>query len=94
MSAADLAAARTAATAALGEYLNSPGTADPDQLSRRALALADVLGRLLAALEFDGDQDAAQLAEVRHVLDVFGRGAHDRQYVLERIDGIVNGDPK
>jgi hypothetical protein len=56
---AELAARRTAARAVLGDYLNGPGTADPDELSLCAARLADALSHVLAVLD-EGDQAAAQ----------------------------------
>ena len=95
---AELAGRRTAATAVLADYLNGAGTADPDALSMAAARLADALARLLAVLD-DGDQAAAQfpaaaaqLAEVRLVFAAFDWETDDRQYALEQIDQIVNGD--
>jgi hypothetical protein len=46
----------------------------------------------LAAARPAPDSAAEQLAEVRQVLDTFRGSVHDRQYVLERIDEIVNRD--
>lgn len=95
---AELAARRTAAAAVLAGYTGTAGTADRDALSMAAARLADALGRLLAVLN-EGDRAAAQfptagvqLAEIRLVLDAFDWETSDRQYALEQIDDIVNGD--
>jgi len=97
MSGAKLAARRTAAAAVLAGYLGSAGTADPDALSMAAARLADTLARLLAVLD-DGDQAAAQfpaaaaqLAEIRLVIEAFDWETDDRQYALKQIGEIVNG---
>ena len=94
---AELAARRTAARAVLGDYLNGAGTADPDELSMWAARLADGLSHVLAVLD-GGDQAvaqfpaaAAQLAEIRLVLEAFDWETDDRQYALEQIVEIVNG---
>ena len=95
---AELAARRTAARAVLGDYTRGAGTADPIDLSMWAARLADMLGIILAILD-DGDQAAAQfpaaaaqMAEIRLVLEAFDWETDDRQYALEQIDQIVNGD--
>jgi hypothetical protein len=88
---AELSARRTAAAAVLGDYLREAGTADSVGLALWAGRLGNMLGELLAALEFGSDQEAAQLGEVRRVLAAFDWETDDRQYALERIDGIVNG---
>jgi hypothetical protein len=93
---AELAARRTAAKAVLGDYVNGAGTADPIELSLWAARLADMLGHILAILD-ESDQAAAQfpaaaaqLAEIRLVLEAFDWETDDRQYALEQIGEIVN----
>lgn len=97
MSAAELAARRAEAAAVLAGYTGSAGTADPGALSMAADLLAGALGDLLAVLD-EGDQAAAQfpaaaaqLAEIRLVLDVFDWESDDRQLALEAIADIVEG---
>jgi hypothetical protein len=52
---------------------------------------AEIRAALDAAVK---PQPAPELAEVRRVLEAFDWETGDRQYALEQIDGIVNGDPK
>ena len=92
---AELAARRTAAAAALADYQNGAGTADPEALSLWAYRLASMLGLLLAELDAAGQAAvqspaAAQLAEIRLVLEAFDWESGDRQYALEQIDDVVN----
>jgi hypothetical protein len=42
----------------------------------------------------DASPAAAQLAEVRAIFDTFDWATDDRQYALEEIENIVNGDPR
>lgn len=93
---AELAARRTAAAAVLGDYLRQAHAADTADLALWAARMADMLGHVLAVLD-DGDRAAAQfpaaavqLAEIRLVLEAFDWETDDRQYALEKIDGIVN----
>jgi len=93
---AELAARRTAAAAVLADYSREAATADTADLALWAARLADMLGHVLAVLD-DGDQAAAQfpaaaaqLADIRLVLDAFDWETDDRQYALERIDDIAN----
>jgi hypothetical protein len=99
---AELSARRTAAAAALGDfkretdkYIDTSGTVPRPDMGmwawRLSSELASVLQRLEAeAAEAAPDSAAAQLAEVRLVLDAFDWEADDRQYALEKIEGIVN----
>lgn len=50
-------------------------------------------GRCTPAAAGTGGQADAQLAGVRQVLGGFDWETGDRQYALEKIDQIVNGDP-
>lgn len=66
------------------------------QLTRQYMAM--VLGELVVidacaviAHPVQAEPDAAQLAEIRLVLDAFDWETDDRQYALEQIDQIVNG---
>lgn len=93
---AELSARRTAAAAVLADYKRASGGMDIADLALWAARMADMLGHVLAALD-DGDRAAAQfpaaaaqLAEIKLVLDGFDWEYHDRQLALEAIDGIVN----
>jgi hypothetical protein len=57
---------------------------------RKLAGAAGEMARALGA-EDAKNPDAVKLEEIRAVLEAFG-GAHDRQWAIERIDGIVNGD--
>ena len=98
MSAAELAARRTAAAAVLADYTRAVATADVADRALWGARLADMLTYVLAGLDAeDGTpmrpQGAAeQLEEIRLVLEAFDWETDDRQYALEQIDGIVNGD--
>jgi hypothetical protein len=92
---AELAARRTAAAAVLGDYTREADTGDTADLALWAARMADMLRHVLAALN-DGDQAAeqfpnaaAQLTEIRLVLDAFDWETDDRQYALEQIDQIA-----
>ena len=103
---AELAARRTAAAAVLADfkretdkYIDTSGTVPRPDMGmwawRLSSELASVLQRLEAeAAEATPDPAVAQLAEVRRVLGAFNWELDDRQYALEKIDQIVNGDPK
>lgn len=89
---AELAARRTAAAAVLADYKRASGGMDIADLALWAARMADMLGHVLAALD-DGDQAAAQfpaaaaqLAEIKLVLDGFDWEYHDRQLALEDDD--------
>jgi hypothetical protein len=101
---AELAARRTAAAAVLGDfrretdkYIDDTARTIPrPDMGMWAWRLASELGSVLQRLEAeDGEAtpppSAAQLAEVRRVLQAFDWETDDRQYALERIEGIVNG---
>jgi hypothetical protein len=102
---AELAARRTAAAAVLGDFRRAADkfTGDttrtvprPDYSMwawRLSSELASVLRRLEAEdAEAAPDPAAAQLARVRAVLRAFDWEAGDRQYALEQVGKIVNGD--
>jgi hypothetical protein len=89
-------ARRTAASAALADYQHEAATADTADRALWAARLADMLAYLLAELAA-GDSAtaqfpaaAAQLAQIRLVLDAFDWETDDRQYALEQIDDILN----
>jgi hypothetical protein len=97
---AELSARRTAAAAVLADFRSEYGKFLADPVNLRApdypvwvLRLAAELGSVLQRLEAEAAEPgpAAQLAEVRAVLDAFDWEGDDRQYALEKIDGIVNG---
>lgn len=102
---AELAARRTAAAAVLGDFRraadefiddNTRTVPRPDY-SMWAFRLASELMSVLQRLEVEAgeatpDPAAAQLAEVRQVLEAFDWEFSDRQYALEQINDIVNGD--
>jgi hypothetical protein len=94
---ADLNAARTAAAAVLGDYraavASAPLTAPPGR--EWMLRLASVLGTLLAELDLDEDQadeDTRSLDAIRGVLARFDWEHDDRQYALEAIERIAEGE--
>jgi hypothetical protein len=97
---AELSARRTAARAVLGDYTHEVDTARllGWDTAMWAARLADMLRHVLDILD-EGDRAAAQfpaaavrLAEIRLVLAAFDWETGDRQYALEAIDAIVNGD--
>jgi hypothetical protein len=97
---AELAARRTAARAVLGDYTREVDTSRllGWDTAMWAARLADMLRHVLDILD-EGDQAAeqfpaaaVQLAEIRLVLEGFDWEAGDRQYALEQIVEIVNGD--
>jgi hypothetical protein len=95
---AELAARRTAAAALLADwhsewhrYLGAPVDHRPPDYAVWVPRLASMLALLLDGLAVD-DTAAAQLAEVRAVLGAFDWETDDRQYALEKIDGLVNGE--
>lgn len=91
-----LAARRTAAEAVLAGYTAAVRTADVADRALWGAQLADVLAALLLALG-DGDTaaplptPAAQLEEIRLVLEAFDWKTDDRQYALEQIEQIMSG---
>ena len=91
-----LAARRTAAEAVLAGYTAAVRTADVAGRALWGAQLADVLAALLLALG-DGDTaaplptPAAQLEEIRLVLEAFDWELSDRQLALEAIERIVSG---
>lgn len=95
---AELSARRTAAAAVLGDYQRETTTADVMDRALWAARLADMLSYLLGelnALDAAGRQfpDAAgQLAQIRLVFDAFDWETDDRQYALEQVQQILNGD--
>jgi hypothetical protein len=97
MSAAELSARRTAAAAVLADYIRAAASCDVADRALWAARLADMMAHLLDALGA-GDHAAAQfpaaaaqLAEIRLVLEALGWETDDRQYVLEQVNQIVNG---
>jgi hypothetical protein len=100
---AELAARRTAAAAELAafrraadEFIDDATRAVPrPDYSMWAFLLGQHLGSLLQPLEAaEPELAAAKLEEIRTVLQVLDSETGDRQYALEQIDAIVNGDPK
>lgn len=93
MSGAELAARRTAAAAALGDFRRAvlaglAGGADPDWASW-AHRLGCELSALIDMTWPEPGTDTAALAAVRAVLDAFDWDTDDRQLALERIDQIA-----
>jgi len=95
---AELAARRTAAAAVLADYMREASGADTADLALWAARMADMLSHVLAVLD-EGDRAAGQfptaavqLAEIRLVLEALDWETDDRQFALEQIDQIVNGD--
>jgi len=99
---AELAARRTAAAAVLADfkratdaYLDDPVKAAPrPDYSMWAWRLSSELRSVLQRLDDEAaplPAAAAQLAEVRALLEAFDWETGDRQYALEHIDDIVNG---
>jgi hypothetical protein len=93
---AELAARRTAAAAVLADWLREWHRYLGDPVNNRAPdypvwapRLSGMLALVLDGLAVD-DTSAAQLARVRQVLAAFDWETGDRQYALEKIDGIVN----
>jgi hypothetical protein len=62
-------------------------TLPPSVLVRECAELRRQLGQVLDAIGEDGQ--AAQLAEIRALLDAFDWERDDRQYALERIEMIA-----
>jgi hypothetical protein len=104
---AELKARRTAAAAVLGDFRQATDKHIDDttcsvprpDYSMWAWRLASELGSVLQRLKVEDSDDApdpaaAQLTEIRSVLEAFDWETDNRQYALEQIDGIVNGDPK
>ncbi|MGH3271726.1 MAG: hypothetical protein ACRDN1_22080 [Trebonia sp.] len=93
---AELAARRTAAAAVLADYRRSAAEgADVADRALWAARLADMLASLLDVPRGPAAAGPAeQLEEIRLVLEAFDWSVDDRQYALEQIDGIVNGDGK
>ena len=90
---AERAARRTAAAAVLADYAEAcSGGADVADRALWAARLADMLTLLLDGLGAQPAGPAEQLEEIRLVLEAFDWEADDRQYALEQIDGIVNGE--
>jgi hypothetical protein len=92
---AELAARCTAAAAVLADYQRS--AAEGADVAGRALwaaRLADMLSHVLTGLGAQVPTAAAQLEEIRLVLEAFDWAVDDRQYALEQIDQIVNGDDR
>ena len=95
---AELAARRTAAAAVLADFRSTAAALDRARAPEQAYAYAEWALRLagMLALVLDGlavdDTSAAQLAEIRLVLEAFDWEFSDRQLALEAIDRIVNRD--
>lgn len=102
---AELAARRTVAAAVLADfkretdaYIDDPANSTPrPDYNAWAWRLASELRSVLQRLDDEGsgpepDPAAGQLAQVRLVLGAFDWETDDRQYALEQIDEIVNGD--
>ena len=97
---AELAGRRTAAAAVLADfrqetdrYIDAAGAVPRPDMGMWAWRLSSELASVLQRLEAE-DADpgpAAQLAEIRLVLEAFDWETDDRQYALEQIDDIVNG---
>jgi hypothetical protein len=87
---AKMAACRTAAAAVLADYQRAADDADVADRALWAARLADMLGLVLAGLGAQPAGPAAQLEEIRLVLDAFDWETDDRQYALEQIDDILN----
>jgi hypothetical protein len=99
VSGAELAAPCTAAAAVLADYQRSAaGGADVADRALWAARLADHLAVILRWLAYEDSApalqpaSAAQLEEIRLVLEAFDWETDDRQYALEQIDQILNGD--
>lgn len=104
MSASEVQARLTAASAALGDYRRwtAGGTARGDWQSwarRLAAELASTCTGLRGALEKPGPLEqlgaeavVRQMEQIRLVLDAFDWEHDDRQYALEQIDDILRGD--
>ena len=99
---AELAARRTAAAAVLGDFRRAVDefiddgtrTVPRPDYSMWAFRLASEVLSLLQRRETEDAEPgpAAQLAEIRLVFDAFDWETDDRQYALEQIEQIVNGD--
>jgi hypothetical protein len=100
---AELAARRTAAAAVLADFKHAADAFIDDETdtvprpdySAWAFRLAAELGSVLARLNVEdaaaGQDAAAQLQEIRALLEAFDWEFHDRQLALEQIEDIVNG---
>jgi hypothetical protein len=72
------------------QELDEPEAVPATPLVVRGLAKAEAARD--AAVRVDEASAAARLADIRLVLTAFDWSTDDRQYALEQIDGIVNGD--
>jgi hypothetical protein len=97
---AELSARRTAAAAVLADfkretdrYIDTNGTVPRPDMGMWAWRLSSELRSVLQRLDDEAGEPsaAAQLAEVRAVLEAFDWETGDRQFALEHVDDIVNG---
>jgi LPS sulfotransferase NodH len=87
---AELQARRTAAAAALADFTRAAASHGQLPYDVHGLRLAIELRSLLEQLAAEKpDPAAAQLAQIRLVLDSFDWETDDRQYALEQIDDIM-----